>query len=284
MKGYWITIITPVYNGEKCIEKTINSVIRSKTDEIEYIIIDGQSDDNTRVIIEKYRMVIDYYLSEKDNGIYDALNKGIRNAHGKYIMMLAAGDYLLDGALSIVRSVVSYDIDIFCGAIIHHSDIGYQYIQSEKELEKLYLYCSLRHPASIFKKQQFEKYGLYCPEYRCAGDREIFLRWYSLGAKFQIENIAIVLFESGSGISTANPAKYLIPEDVSISRMYNVPDEMIEEQKKKVMADAFPPLWKKMIRKVLIKTMTYRPLMKILKKSIKFVEKDELIKYGVQGE
>ena len=78
----------------------------------------------TRDIIEKHRTVIDYYVSEKDNGIYDALNKGILNAHGKYIMMLAAGDYLLDGALTTVRDIISDDIDVFCGTIIHHSDIG----------------------------------------------------------------------------------------------------------------------------------------------------------------
>lgn len=284
MKGYWITIITPVYNAEEYIEKTIDSVIKSKTEGIEYIVIDGQSDDMTRDIIEKHRTVIDYYVSEKDHGIYDALNKGILNAHGKYIMMLAAGDYLLDGALTTVRDIISDDIDVFCGTIIHHSDIGYQYIPSEMELEKLYLYCSLRHPASIFKKQQFEKYGYYSPEYKCAGDREIFLRWYRLGAKFQIENIPITLFESGNGISTANPAKHLIPEDVKISRLYNVSDEMIEGQKKRVMSDVFPPLWKKVIRKILINTKIYRPLMKISKRNTRFVKKDDLIKYGIQGE
>lgn len=284
MKGYWITIITPVYNAEEYIEKTIDSVIKSKTEGIEYIVIDGQSDDMTKDIIEKHRTVIDYYVSEKDNGIYDALNKGILNAHGKYIMMLAAGDYLLDGALTTVRDIISDDIDVFCGTIIHHSDIGYQYVPSEKELEKLYLYCSLRHPASIFKKQQFEKYGYYSPEYKCAGDREIFLRWYRLGAKFQIENIPITLFESGNGISTANPTKHLIPEDVKISRLYNVSDEMIEGQKKRVMSDAFPPLWKKVIRKIMISTKVYRPLMKISKRNTRFVKKDDLIKYGIQGE
>lgn len=66
------------------------------------------------------------------------------------------------------------------------------------------------------------------------------MRWYKLGAKFQIENIPITLFESGNGISTANPAKHLIPEDVKISRLYNVSDEMIAGQKKRVMSDAFP--------------------------------------------
>lgn len=65
MKEYWITIITPVYNAEEYIEKTIDSVIKSKTEGIEYIVIDGQSDDMTRDIIEKHRTVIDYYVSEK---------------------------------------------------------------------------------------------------------------------------------------------------------------------------------------------------------------------------
>lgn len=87
-----ISIITVVYNGEKYLEETIKSVIDQTYDNIEYIIIDGGSSDGTLEIIKKYEDRIDYWVSEQDNGIYDAMNKGIKAFSGDYINFLNAGD------------------------------------------------------------------------------------------------------------------------------------------------------------------------------------------------
>lgn len=283
MKEYWLTIITPTYNAESCIEQTIYSVSRSKDEDIEYIIIDGGSNDRTSEIIKKFDHVVDFFCSEKDNGIYDALNKGIKKAHGNYVMMLAAGDCILDGTLKELKKILNPTTDIFCGTIVHHSDVGFQYVQSEKNLEQLRIYCSLRHPASLFKRSRFERYGYYDTQYRCAGDREIFLRWYLSGVKFQIEDFPLVLFESGNGISTADPTKHAIPEDVHISKLYNTPDEMIRKHTHTVMSHIFPPFWKKTIRWILIKTYLYQTIIKLTGKNKRFVTQEELVKYGIQG-
>ena len=109
-----VSIITVVKNNEDKIEKCINSVINQSYKDIEYIIIDGNSSDNTKSIIQKYKNQIDILLSEKDNGIWDAMNKGINLATGDIIGFLNSDDVYYPNAL---QTVVDYfknkQIDFF---------------------------------------------------------------------------------------------------------------------------------------------------------------------------
>ena len=97
-----LTIITAVRDGEKTLECTIKSVINQSYDRIEYIIIDGGSTDGTLDILRKYDEKIDYWISEPDKGIYDAMNKGIRLAHGDLIGLLNSDDYYEEHAIQTV--------------------------------------------------------------------------------------------------------------------------------------------------------------------------------------
>ncbi|MGE7999166.1 glycosyltransferase family 2 protein [Lysinibacillus sp. NPDC093190] len=105
-KGPKISIITACYNAEKTIEQTIQSVINQTYDNIEYIIIDGASTDGTMNIVEKYKDKIDKIISEPDEGIYDAFNKGVRKATGEYINFMNADDYFSEN--SVVKKVANY--------------------------------------------------------------------------------------------------------------------------------------------------------------------------------
>lgn len=95
-----LTIVTVVYNGQEYIEDTIKSVLKLKNKGIEFIIIDGGSTDNTLSIIRQYDQKIDYWISEKDNGIYHAMNKGTQLATGKAIYLLNCGDFVLESGFN----------------------------------------------------------------------------------------------------------------------------------------------------------------------------------------
>lgn len=239
-----ISIITVSYNAEDTIEQTLISIKKNKTSDIEYIIIDGNSQDGTKKIINQYLDIVDIYVSEKDNGIYDALNKGIKIATGEWVMLLAADDKLLLGALDKFKESVKPDTEIWCGSIIAQNPYGCFIEESDPDLTKLNYSCTLRNPATLFRKYLFEKYGYFSIKYKCSGDRELFLRMRINGVKFQIENIPIVLFSWG-GISTRDLCNYAIPESKEITIKYGIMNKeqaniyyrklMIKEKTKKYL-------------------------------------------------
>ena len=94
-----LSIIIATYNAEKTLQRCLDSIIVQKSEEVELIIIDGGSTDNTVSIIKRNYKIIDYWISEKDKGIYDALNKGIDKANGKWIQFVGSDDFILPDAL-----------------------------------------------------------------------------------------------------------------------------------------------------------------------------------------
>ncbi len=113
-----ITIITVVYNAQALIEKTIQSVLQQTYPFIEYIIVDGASSDGTLHLIEKYRSQLALVLSEKDKGIYDAMNKGLDRATGDYVLFLNAGDQLYDtDSINTVFAITS-NADVYYGRAV----------------------------------------------------------------------------------------------------------------------------------------------------------------------
>lgn len=211
-----ISIITPSYNAEKTIEKTILSILRQKDSNVEYIIVDGGSTDKTFEIVTKYKKDIDIIISEKDKGIADAYNKGISLATGDLIGIIAADDQLINNAL--VKIIREYDgnSDAICGNRIDYNGERYMRRHSNINLKNLTFQTSLMHPSTFIKREAYLKYGKYSLQYKCAIDRDLFLRFYKLGARFQIVDIDISFFRQG-GISTENPCKYAYPEDAQIS-------------------------------------------------------------------
>ena len=126
-----ISIITVVKNDEKNLDKTIQSVVNQKYKNIDYIIIDGKSDDNTVEIIRKYQNKLSFWKSENDDGIYDAFNKGLDHARGDFIGFVNSGDILMPDALNILNLYIkktlililfldpSKNTGVFCMGINH---------------------------------------------------------------------------------------------------------------------------------------------------------------------
>lgn len=132
-KTFILSIVTVVYNGGKTLEKTIQSVAKYKNSHIEYIIVDGNSTDNTLQIVDKYADSIDCLLSEPDQGIYDAMNKGLKMASGLYLLNLNVGDELLDNPLKYMDDRIlnkRYDLILFdvllASNIVFHSTISFK--------------------------------------------------------------------------------------------------------------------------------------------------------------
>ena len=191
---YLLTIITICYNSGKTIEKCIKSVIEQLTNEVEYLIIDGKSKDNTMEIINKYKDSV-RVISEKDTGIYNAMNKGIANAKGKYIIFMNSDDQLRKDAISTILRSVKTDKDCYYGDTqTHYIANGKDYSRIEIAGEKLELLKKdpiYYHQSFWCTKEAMEKVGKFDESYRIAADWELMVKLYNRGCSFEHVNFVV---------------------------------------------------------------------------------------------
>lgn len=146
-----ISIITVVYNGEKYLEETIQSVINQTYENVEYIIIDGGSTDGTLEIIKKYEDKIDYWVSEKDGGIYDAMNKGIDVATGEWLNFMNAGDsFYSNQTLMEVFNNKNYELYNILYGDVETNYGNFKIIHKAGKLENLYKSMQFSHQSTFF--------------------------------------------------------------------------------------------------------------------------------------
>lgn len=171
-----ISLITVVKDGDKFLEETIKSVLNQSYKNFEYIIIDGGSKDGSLDIIKKYSSRIDYWVSETDNGIYDAFNKGMRLALGDYIGIINSDDVFLPNALEILEKyILQYSsYDFFFGSVKKHWGILHGY-KPYKIYYSWGFYSS--HSTGFFiKTSSAKKVGLYNIKYKYHADYDYFFR------------------------------------------------------------------------------------------------------------
>mgnify|MGYP001019914496 CR=1 FL=1 len=173
-----VSIITVCKNAENTIERTIKSVISQTYKDIEYIIIDGKSSDNTVNIINKYIDKTGCFISEPDSGIYEAMNKGVKQASGEYCLFLNSDDYLYNDRVLEHIFYQKPEADIIYGDVFY--DYGNGKLELKKEPDKIsfyYLYNGgICHQSQFIKKELFIKYGLYDESYRLSADYELQIR------------------------------------------------------------------------------------------------------------
>ena len=172
------TIITVCYNSEKTIERTIQSVLHQTCQNYEYIIVDGASTDGTMNIVRKYEPLFQGKLkciSEPDQGIYDAMNKGIHEADGKLIGIVNSDDYYEPDALEIIqRTYCGEKYQVLYGLLrtVQNGKEVMVYLKNHENLER----DMIAHPSCFITKATYEEYGVYSLKYPYSADYEFMLR------------------------------------------------------------------------------------------------------------
>jgi len=188
-----VSVITVVYNNRKHLEETIRSVLSQSYDPVEYIIVDGGSTDGTLDIIREYGDRIDFWRSEPDEGISDAMNKGVRLATGDLIAHLHSDDYYKDdGTLSAVAGeLLRHPGALWLTGGIDIVDPGGRVLQTvtgrKYSYRKLVRGNFILHPATFVTREGFGKAGLFDPAYRYSMDYDLWLRLGTLGDPVTID-------------------------------------------------------------------------------------------------
>jgi len=213
-----ITIITVCYNSDKTIRDTIESVLAQDYSEIEYIIIDGLSRDNTMDIINEYGGKISKVISEPDQGIYHAMNKGVKHATGDIVGILNSDDFFEN---SFVISDVMEHFRSNATANLIFGDVVYVEPYNIEKITRYYSSVKFKpwklrfgwmppHPATFIKKATYEKIGNYAVDYKISADYELFVRMLMVhNLTYSRINKVLVRMRAG-GVSTSGIKSILL--------------------------------------------------------------------------
>jgi len=202
-----ISIITVVYNGVKTIEQTIQSVINQSYPNKEYIIIDGGSKDGTVDIIKKYSSHLAYWVSESDNGIYDAMNKGIGHAKGELIGIINADDWYEKNIFThIAKQYIESGSDhVIYGILrIFQDDEFYSMVGNSIRILNE---DTIMHPTCFIPLKFYRTFGIYNLAYKYSADFDLILRFVKAGVKFSFIEKPIANFRRGGISSFSNAEK-----------------------------------------------------------------------------
>ena len=203
MDNTLITIITVTYNCASLLKKTIESVLKQRYINIEFIIIDGGSTDGTIEIIKHYENKIKYWVSEPDNGIYHAMNKGVKMSTGKWINFLNAGDYFCHE--NVLSDIFENKIDLFGEIIYGNFIVQYEDFSKEvlaKPTDRIWRGMVFCHQAS-FTLANSLKEDPFSLKYKITSDFNFFYKQYLKKRNFKYVNKNIVYYQAGGLSDTA---------------------------------------------------------------------------------
>lgn len=204
-----LSIITVTFNSERTLKTTIESVLNQSISGFEYILIDGSSSDTTIEIIKSYEVAfkkrnINYtWISEKDTGIYDAFNKGIRLAKGDWISFLGSDDCYRTNALNIYSNVIlktEKKVDLYYSNVdvINKNGEVINTINGIWGWSKFRRFMNIAHVGAFHNKEYFSNYGFFNTSYKIAGDYELLLRAKNKLSTFKIEETTAKMANEGA--------------------------------------------------------------------------------------
>lgn len=204
MNSTKISIITITFNSEKTVEETINSIVSQNYTNLEYIIVDGGSTDSTLKIVNKYQDKISKLISERDEGISDAFNKGIILATGDVIGIINSDDILLPGALETIADNYEKEIDVYRGNTLIWNDktgLKIKEIPSMK-FNTLHFFLKVSHQSTFVKRSAYTKFGMYNTKFNFLMDVDLLTRFYKQKAVFKYIDQDLALYRRGGVTST----------------------------------------------------------------------------------
>jgi glycosyltransferase involved in cell wall biosynthesis len=213
-KAPLVSIITAVYNGEKYLTETIESILNQSYSNLECIIIDGKSTDNTVEIIKKYESRLAFWKSETDRGLYEAWNKALAVAKGEWICFVGSDDILLPNAIQdyiqLLNQSKESNIKFISSKVeLVRNDLStIRIIGTAWKWSKFRIFMNATHVGSLHHMSLFEKYGLFDVTYKICGDYEFLLR---VGSKLKTQflNQITVKMRNEDGLSVSSIKPHL---------------------------------------------------------------------------
>jgi len=198
-----ISIIIATYNSGKTLKRCLDSIIYQLEEHDEVLIIDGGSKDNTMEIVESYGNKISYSISEKDKGVYDAWNKGVKAAKGQFVVFIGSDDEMLPNTMSLYHSFINKngnDYDIICGKLYYVNEKG-TVLRKVGEPWNWEKHCKRKlnfaHPGMLHNKRLFTRIGYFDLKYKICSDSDFLQRVGSEAKGGFIDNFLVRMSEGG---------------------------------------------------------------------------------------
>ncbi|GGD84816.1 glycosyltransferase family 2 protein [Planktosalinus lacus] len=251
-----LSIITINYNNREGLQKTLDSVFCQSFTDYEYLIIDGASTDGSREVIENHKNRFTYWVSEPDDGIFNAMNKGIARAKGEYLLFLNSGDCLTsETALDNFINHKDFQGDIVYG--------DYTFEHGEKiypdHLTPYYfMKTSLPHQSTLFHRSVFEHIGGYDESFKMVSDRAFYLKCF-LSGRFTFKHIQypLTLFDlTGYSNDAAHKNKKFVEDERMFQELYGLYYDDMKQLKKqtaqldKCRRNTFHGIWKRIKKRM----------------------------------
>jgi glycosyltransferase involved in cell wall biosynthesis len=226
-----ITVIVAVFNGAKTLPQCIDSIAQQTYINKEIIVIDGGSKDGTVELLQANQTKIAYWVTEPDNGIYSAWNKGLLQAKGEWICFIGADDFILDKQvierMAIQLAMIPSNINVAYGQIMLLNNLGENlYVIGEpwgKVKERFKQIMSIPHPGLMHRRSLFEQYGNFDESFRIGGDYELLLRELKTAdALFIPDIITVGMRQGGLSSSPSNSIETLL-EARRAQKMHGLP-------------------------------------------------------------
>ena len=227
-----VSLITVTYNSAQTLRDTVESVLRQNHDDVEYIVVDGASTDDTVKILREYEPRFEgrmKWISEKDRGLYDAMNKGIRMATGDVVGIINSDDFFTsDDVLSTVAEQIGDNDAVYADIhFVRPDNLGkcVRYYSSKRFRPWAMRFGYMpAHPSFYARREVFEKYGLYSLDYSIASDYDMMVRLFCkhrIKAKY-VEKDFVTMRTGGLSTSSISHRLQLTREDAKACRKYGV--------------------------------------------------------------